>query len=97
MATPDSFQRLTDRQELVEILRAFSLMYRAHEAHEDTVLLPAFRRVVSRQELDALGIWSARSRAELDGVGMYKSLRTELARLEQAAGIANLNRLVPPF
>ncbi|AHF17361.1 hypothetical protein NIASO_06125 [Niabella soli DSM 19437] len=30
-------------------------MYRPHEAREDTVLFPAFRKIVSRHEYDSLG------------------------------------------
>ena len=97
LVTPAFFRQLTNRQELVEVLRAFTLVSRAHAARENTVLLPAFRRVASRQELNALAIWTSRSRAKLDSGGFYKSLRTETARLEQAAGIADLDRLAPPF
>lgn len=45
----------TETQQLVSLLTAFNTMYRPHEAREDTVLFPAFRKLVSRHEYDSLG------------------------------------------
>ena len=38
-----------------ESLRAFIRMYNPHEAREDTVLFPGFRKIVSGHEYDSLG------------------------------------------
>ena len=35
----------------------FNLMYEPHEAREDTILFPAFHKLVSQHEYDALGIY----------------------------------------
>src|SRR5258708_5346703 len=45
----------TDSEKLSDALQAFLRMYRPHEAREDTVLFPAFRKIVSPHEYDALG------------------------------------------
>ena len=45
----------TDPEKLSDALREFLRMYRPHEAREDTVLFPAFKKIVSPHEYDALG------------------------------------------
>ena len=50
-ALKDSAQRATLRNLLYQFVR----MYEPHEAREDTVLFPAFRKIVSKHEYDALG------------------------------------------
>src|SRR5207248_9350073 len=45
----------SENQKLIELLNAFNTMYRPHEAREDTVLFPAFRRIVSQHEYDSIG------------------------------------------
>src|ERR1041385_1099131 len=49
LATPDAVARPSDRKELGGALGTFVRMYRPHEAREDTVLFPAFRRIVTRK------------------------------------------------
>jgi len=44
-----------DRQKLAHDLRAFIHMVTPHAAREDTVLFPALRVIVTRQEFDSLG------------------------------------------
>jgi hemerythrin-like domain-containing protein len=44
----------TENTQLVQALAAFNAMYRPHEAREDTVLFPAFRKIVSKNEYDSL-------------------------------------------
>ncbi|HEV8505633.1 MAG TPA: hemerythrin domain-containing protein, partial [Chitinophagaceae bacterium] len=48
---------LTDgeSQKQIELLTNFNAMYRPHEAREDTVLFPEFRKLVSQNEYDSLG------------------------------------------
>ena len=50
-AAKDSGQRAKLRHALYQFVR----MYEPHEAREDTVLFPAFRRIVSKNEYDSLG------------------------------------------
>jgi hemerythrin-like domain-containing protein len=45
----------SDSEKLSSALRDFLRMYRPHEAREDTVLFPAFRKIVSAHEYEALG------------------------------------------
>ena len=43
------------RRELARLLLSFARMYEPHEAREDTILFPAFRKLVSKHEYDSLG------------------------------------------
>ncbi|HTM91587.1 MAG TPA: hemerythrin domain-containing protein [Flavisolibacter sp.] len=44
-----------ENKKLIQLLTSFNTMYRPHEAREDTVLFPAFRKIVSKHEYDSLG------------------------------------------
>ena len=62
-AQHDAGRRLTsqilagggDRAKVEAPIRAFIRMYRPHEAREDTVLFPAFQKLVGHKEYDRLG------------------------------------------
>lgn len=45
----------SENKHLVQLLTAFNKMYRPHEAREDTVLFPKFRKIVSKNEDNSLG------------------------------------------
>src|SRR6185312_12813306 len=45
----------SDRQKMIGLLSDFNHMYRPHEAREDTILFPTFRKIVSKHEYDSLG------------------------------------------
>ena len=59
----DEILQLTTKQNLAEagqmrliqLLESFQVMYLPYEAREDTILFPAFRKLVSRHEYDSLG------------------------------------------
>src|SRR6266487_5072871 len=55
LATNQALRNPEDRRKLVDSLRKFIRMYNPHEAREDTVLFPAFRNIVSKNEYDSLG------------------------------------------
>src|SRR5438046_5536001 len=50
-----SLKNESERARLVDSTRQFIRMYNPHEAREDTVLFPAFRKIVSPHEFDSLG------------------------------------------
>src|SRR5216110_151660 len=54
-ASLQSLRNESDRAQLVNSLQQFIRMYNPHEAREDTVLFPAFRKIVSPHEFDSLG------------------------------------------
>src|SRR6266699_1211586 len=54
-ANMQSLKNDSERARLVNSMRQFIRMYNPHEAREDTVLFPAFRKIVSPHEFDSLG------------------------------------------
>ena len=54
-ATNQALKNPDDRRKLADSLRQFIRMYNPHEAREDTVLFPEFRKIVSEHEYDSLG------------------------------------------
>src|SRR5207248_9526760 len=54
-ATRQALKNSDDRRKLADSLRQFIRMYNPHEAREDTILFPEFRKVVSKNEYDSLG------------------------------------------
>ncbi|HTL27761.1 MAG TPA: hemerythrin domain-containing protein, partial [Tepidisphaeraceae bacterium] len=50
-----SLKQADERKQLRDSMAQFIRMYSPHEAREDTVLFPAFRKIVSKNEYDSLG------------------------------------------
>jgi hemerythrin-like domain-containing protein len=96
LAHPRRVQNAGDRHKLVETLRLFIRMYRPHEAREDTVLFPAFRSVVTPVEFAALGEQFEDKEHELFGPEGFEGIVAQVAKLEQALGIADLSQFTPP-
>jgi len=84
-----------DKQELASALRRFIRMYRPHEAREDTVLFPAFRELLSPKDFDALGDAFEDKEHELFGKDGFEGIVVQVGKLEQAAGIYDLDQFTP--
>jgi len=83
------------RKQLRGDLLAFVHMYEPHEAREDTVLFPAFHKIVSRHEYDALGEEFEKKENQLfHGDGFEKNVAA-VAQLEKTLGIYDLSRFTP--
>jgi len=83
-----------DRQQLVLAMSQFVRMYEPHAAREDTVLFPAFRRLVGPKELDKLqDVFEDKEKA-LPGGGFEKRV-DDVAALERALGIDDLALFAP--
>jgi hemerythrin-like domain-containing protein len=95
LATPASLERPVDRKELESSLGKFVRMYRPHEAREDTVLFPAFRRIVSRKEFDALGEQFEDKEHELFGKEGFEGIVAQVADLERQLGTYELDAFTP--
>ena len=70
-------------------------MYRPHAAREDTVLFPAFRRVVSSNEYDALGEAFELEEHRLFGEDGFEKVVAEVGGIERRLGIADLSAFTP--
>ena len=70
-------------------------MYEPHEAREDTVLFPAFRKIVSPNEYDALDEDFKKKEYELFGDEGFEKNVEEVSKLEKALGIHDLAQFTP--
>jgi hemerythrin-like domain-containing protein len=95
VVTADGLRDPSSRQALGSAIRQFIRMYRPHEAREDTVLFPAFRKLVSSEEYDSLGDqFEARERQLFGGDG-FDMARDQVEVLEQQLGIYDLAQFTP--
>jgi len=83
------------RRQLSDVLASFIRMYRPHEAREDTVLFPAFRKVVSPHEYGALGEEFEKKEDQLFGDEGYFKVVGQVAGLEKRLGIYELAQFTP--
>jgi hemerythrin-like domain-containing protein len=74
----------------------FVRMYEPHEAREDTVLFPEFRKIVSRHEYDALGEEFEKKENQLFGGEGFEKNVDQVAELEKRLGIYDLTHFTPP-
>jgi hemerythrin-like domain-containing protein len=82
-------------QKLIQLLADFNTMYRPHEAREDTVLFPAFRKIVSRHEYDALGEEFENNEHKLFGKDGFETMVNKVADIEKSLNIYDLARFTP--
>jgi hemerythrin-like domain-containing protein len=85
----------TDDQKLIKLLTDFNTMYRPHEAREDTILFPAFRKIVSKHEYDSLGEEFENNEQKLFGKGGFETMVGKVADIERSLGIYDLSQFTP--
>jgi hemerythrin-like domain-containing protein len=84
-----------ERISLAESLRLFMRMYNPHEAREDTVLFPAFRKLVSSNEYNALGEDFEKKEHALFGDHGFEAMVDRVAAIEKILGIFDLAQFTP--
>src|ERR1044071_4434764 len=95
LATASNLKDQARRAKLRNVLHQFVRMYEPHEAREDTVLFPEFRKIVSKHEYDALGEEFEKKENELfHGDGFEKNVDA-VAKLEKQLGIYDLAQFTP--
>jgi hemerythrin-like domain-containing protein len=95
LATNQALKNENDRRKLAESLRAFIRMYNPHEAREDTVLFPKFRKIVSEHEYDSLGEDFEKREHELFGEDGFEKMVDKVAGIEKQLGIYELSQFTP--
>ena len=87
----------TDKENhrLIELLLAFNTMYNPHEAREDTVLFPAFRKLVSKHEYDSLGEEFENNEHKKFGEDGFETMVNRVAEIEKSLGIYDLSQFTP--
>ncbi len=95
LATTQALKDSDDRRKLADSMRQFIRMYNPHEAREDTVLFPAFRKIVSHHEYDALGEDFEKKEHELFGADGFETMVDKVAAIENTLGIYDLAQFTP--
>lgn len=85
----------SEAQALIQALTRFNIMYRPHEAREDTVLFPAFRKLVSDHEYDSLGEDFEKNEQKLFGKDGFERIVNEVAEIEKKLNIYELSQFTP--
>jgi hemerythrin-like domain-containing protein len=85
----------TNTQKLISLLSGFNYMYRPHESREDTVLFPAFRKIVSKHEYDSLGEEFEKNEHKLFGEDGFETMVSKVEAIEKAFGIYDLSLFTP--
>ncbi|HEY9004321.1 MAG TPA: hemerythrin domain-containing protein [Mucilaginibacter sp.] len=93
--TKSSNRTDTETHKLIQVLASFNHMYRPHEAREDTVLFPAFRKILSQHEYDALGEEFENNEHKHFGKDGFESNVVKVAEIEKSLGIYDLAQFTP--
>ncbi len=94
-ATAEKLQTTGGRQQLTTAMQQFIRMYAPHAAREATVLFPAFRKIVSRQEFEALGRTFEEQEEEKFGRNGFEKVVEQVAEIEKKLGIHDLAQFTP--
>lgn len=89
VASPGTTARLT------AAMQAFARMYEPDEAREDTVIYPAFRRVVPAQELADFGQHFTDLERQQFGRDEFGAMVARVAGIELHLGIYDLSQFTP--
>ena len=84
-----------EQQRMIQLLTSFNNMYRPHEAREDTILFPAFRKIVSRNEYDSLGEEFENNEHKLFGADGFEMMVSKVAAIEKSLNIYELSQFTP--
>ena len=95
-ATPSDLTSSGTRARLAEAMQALVRMYEPHEAREDAVIFPAFRKVVPAAELADLGQHFADLERQQFGRDEFGAMVARVARIEQDLEIYDLNQFFTP-
>ena len=85
-----SLKSADEKDALAGSLTSFVRMYEPHEAREDTILFPAFRKIVSSHEWDALGEDFEKREHQLFGSDGFERMVDRVAGIERKLGIYDL-------
>jgi len=94
-ATPKGVASPAGRARLARAMSAFDRMYEPHEAREDTVIFPAFRKIVPAAELTDLAQHFAELENQQFGSHGFSFMVSRVAAIEQVLGIYELSQFTP--
>jgi hemerythrin-like domain-containing protein len=85
-----------DAETLAHAIETFVRMYRNHAAREDTVVFPAWKRVVSPEQLDAMGDRFEEIEHRQFGEDGFDDAVRQIGAVEDTFGLADLARFTAP-
>jgi hemerythrin-like domain-containing protein len=95
IANASAMKDASQRANLRDMLYQFVRMYEPHEAREDTILFPAFKKIVSKHEYAALGEeFEKKENQMFHGDGFEKNVDA-VAKLEKELGVYDLAQFTP--
>jgi hemerythrin-like domain-containing protein len=94
LATTSALTSATNRKQMAESMRQFIRMYEPHAAREDTVLFPAFAKLVGEKELHKL-METFEQKEKALPMGDFEKMVTDVTSIEKAFGIDDLARFTP--
>jgi hemerythrin-like domain-containing protein len=83
------------QQRIDDLIKQFVRMYWPHQAREDTVLFPAFKELVPKEEYEKLGDQFEAREEELFGKNGFQNVVEQVAELERRVGIYDLDQFTP--
>jgi hemerythrin-like domain-containing protein len=95
LSSDDRFNKPDSQRQLVVAVRQFIRMYRPHEAREDTVLFPTFRKIVSADRIKELGEQFEKEEDRLFGDEGFEKNVEQVAEIEKQLGIYELAQFTP--
>ncbi len=95
LAAPYALINMDARSRLADSLRLFIRMYRPHAAREDTVLFPAFHRMMTGNAYDKLGEVFENQENRLFGDKGFEKVVGRIETIEEILGIHNLSQFTP--
>jgi hemerythrin-like domain-containing protein len=85
-----------DAEPLARALEGFARMYEAHTAYEDTIVFQAWKKALSKKQLEEAGDqFEDIERAQFKGDGFDMAV-DQVAQIEQRLGLHDLGRLTAP-
>jgi hemerythrin-like domain-containing protein len=85
-----------DGEPLARALESFVLMYQNHTAHEDTIVFPAWRQVLSTRQLHEMGDRFEDIERQQFGKDGFEDAVAQIGQIEQVLGFADLAQFTAP-
>ncbi len=94
-ATDQELKNAPALKRLRDTMQEFITMYRPHEAREDTILFPEFKKIVSTKEYNELGDIFEDKEHQLFGKKGFEKIVEDVEAIEKELGIYNLSQYTP--
>jgi hemerythrin-like domain-containing protein len=82
--------------DLATALESFVLMYRHHAAKEDTIIFPAWKKTLSKQQLDEMGDKFEEIEHRQFGKDGFDDAEKQIGEIENELGLADLSKFTAP-